>query len=78
MLVSGGNEVGIACREAVTGTDLPGLEARISAERGAGAEAARSARSQQTRLHARAIRQIMGRMVGAGAREDKAFREIFE
>ncbi len=78
MLVHDGREVEIACREAVTGTDLRSLEEQISAERQAGAEAARSARSQQTLLHARAIRQIMGRMLGTGKREEEAFREVFE
>lgn len=78
LLVRGGREIDIACREAVTGTDLPALEARIAAEREAAREAARGARSQQTRLHARAIRQIMGRMAGTGAREEEAFREVSE
>ena len=78
MLVRGGREVIIACREAVTGDDLHGLEERISAARTAGAEAARDARSGQTRLQARAIRQIMGRMAATGAREAEEFAEPFE
>jgi F-type H+-transporting ATPase subunit epsilon len=77
LLVRGGRDVGMACREAVTGTDLHGLEARISAERSAGLESARGARSQQARLHARAIRQIMGRIAGTGAQDDRAMREVF-
>lgn len=79
MLVQRGREVRIACREAITGTDLHGLEERIAAVRSAGAEAARGARSEQARLHARAIRQITGRMTGSGSgmREEDAFREMF-
>ena len=79
LLVQGGREVRIACREAITGTDLHGLEERITAERSVGAEAARGVRSEQARLHARAIRQIMGRMTGTGGgvREEDAFREVF-
>ena len=78
MLVRGGHEVGIACREAVTGDDLRGLEERVEAAHTASAEAARGARSEQTRLHASAIRRIMGRMAPAGGREAEEFAEVFE
>lgn len=76
MLVRDGREVAIACREAVTGTNLQGMEERIAAQRASSIEASRGARSEQARLHARAIRQIMGRM-GGGAREEEAFFDMF-
>lgn len=78
LLVRSGRDIGIACREAVTGTDLHVLEERIATARTVEAEATRGVRSEQTRLHATAIRQIMGRMTGAGVRDEEAFREVFE
>ncbi|KAA0079950.1 F0F1 ATP synthase subunit epsilon [Trinickia soli] len=54
-----GNYVGIACREGELGDALDTLEAHIRAAREARADAARKARVEQTRLNARAIRQIL-------------------
>jgi len=78
MLVEGGRAIRIACREAVVGDDLHGLETRIRAQRDAQAEAARSNRSQAARLHTRAIRQIMGRMGSTGASPEQAESQIFQ
>jgi F-type H+-transporting ATPase subunit epsilon len=77
MLVEGGRAIRIACREAVIGDDLHGLETRINAQKDAQAEAARSKRAQAARLHTRAIRQIMGRMATTGASPEQAESEIF-
>lgn len=54
-----GNYVGIACREGELGDALEALEAQVRAAREARADAARKARVEQTRLNARAIRQIL-------------------
>ncbi|MBI1418203.1 MAG: F0F1 ATP synthase subunit epsilon [Limimaricola sp.] len=62
--VSGGREVRVACREAVTGTDLDRLEAMVAAAREAAAAEAARARVAQTRLHAQAIRTIMQHLAG--------------
>ncbi|MBC7136900.1 MAG: F0F1 ATP synthase subunit epsilon [Oceanibaculum nanhaiense] len=77
MLVEAGRAIRIACREAVIGDDLHGLESRIRAQREAQAEAARSKRSEAARLHTRAIRQIMGRMAATGAPPEQTESEIF-
>lgn len=54
-----GRYVGIACREGELGDALETLEAQVRAGREARADAARRARVEQTRLNARAIRQIL-------------------
>ncbi|PMS18091.1 F0F1 ATP synthase subunit epsilon [Trinickia dabaoshanensis] len=54
-----GNYVGIACREGELGDALETLEARVLATKEARADAVRRARVEQTRLNARAIRQIL-------------------
>jgi len=54
-----GINVGIACREGELGDALDTLEAQVRATREARADAARKARVEQTRLNARAIRQIL-------------------
>lgn len=53
------NHIGVACREGELGDALETLEAKIRTAREARADAARSARVEQTRLNARAIRQIL-------------------
>ncbi len=57
--VSDGSTVSIACREAITGDDLAKLEGIVHAAHVAESDADRRARVEQTRLHARAVRQLM-------------------
>jgi len=59
LTVSGGREVGIACRRAVVGADLEALEAEVRARREQETDSDRLARVAQMRLHARAVRQLM-------------------
>jgi len=57
--VAGGKQVAIACRRGAIGGDLSALRAEIEAMRSAELDADRRARVEQTRLHARALRQLM-------------------
>lgn len=57
--VRGGLTVAVACRQGVIGGDLAGLEADVAAFRGVELEAVRGSRVEETRLHARAVRQLM-------------------
>jgi F-type H+-transporting ATPase subunit epsilon len=57
--VAGRSEVAIACRRGAIGGDLSALRAEIEAMRSAELDADRRARVEQTRLHARALRQLM-------------------
>jgi len=59
LTVSGGDRVAIACRRGTVGDDLAALEAAVAAQRSAELDADRRARVEQTRLHARALRQLM-------------------
>ncbi|VVD67296.1 F0F1 ATP synthase subunit epsilon [Pandoraea terrigena] len=59
LLVSSGTDVSLACRDAVPGASLEALEAEVRRERAAQLEAMRRARFEQTRLHARAVRQML-------------------
>jgi F-type H+-transporting ATPase subunit epsilon len=67
LTVSGGDRVSIACRRGTVGEDLAALEAAVTAQRAAELDADRRARVEQTRLHARALRQLM-RFLRPGAR----------
>jgi F-type H+-transporting ATPase subunit epsilon len=58
-IVSGGERVAIACRQGTTGDDLSALETDVRKMRKAEAEADKSARVEQMRLHAHAVRQLM-------------------
>jgi F-type H+-transporting ATPase subunit epsilon len=59
LLVLGGATVSIACREAIMGDSLEGLEAVVRRRHADADEAARRARVDLMRLHARAVRQIL-------------------
>lgn len=59
LVVSGGERVAIACRQGTMGDDLAQLEKDVREMRRAEAEADKSARVEQMRLHARAVRQLM-------------------
>jgi F-type H+-transporting ATPase subunit epsilon len=67
LTVSGGNWVAIACRRGAVGDDLAKLQAEVAAQRAAELDADRRAKVEQTRLHARALRQLM-RLLRPGAR----------
>jgi F-type H+-transporting ATPase subunit epsilon len=64
--VAGGRRVAIACRRGAVGDDLPALKVEIDALRSAELDADRKARVEQTRLHARALRQLMRYLRSAG------------
>jgi len=66
LTVRGGGTVAVACREAILGDDLPGLQARVARSRAEQADAARRARSHDARLHARAIRRLMRQLADGG------------
>ena len=57
--VAAGQRVTLACRQAVVGDDLDKLNAQVAAMRAAEVDTARRSRVEQTRLHARAVRQLM-------------------
>ena len=57
--VTAGQDVRVACREAIMSDDLPSLEDCVAAARRAGLEEGRQARSHDAKLHARAIRRLM-------------------
>ncbi|TPE53920.1 F0F1 ATP synthase subunit epsilon [Amaricoccus solimangrovi] len=64
--VTGGAEVRVACREAIVSDDLASLRSRVAAARAEALDASRRARSEGTRLHARAIRQLMRELASGG------------
>jgi F-type H+-transporting ATPase subunit epsilon len=66
LTVKRGAEIRIACRKGILGADLSKLESGVQAQFQAEAEAARAARVEQARLHARAIRQIMLHIADGG------------
>src|SRR5262249_2129948 len=59
LTVSAGRDVAIACREGVVGSSLQELETKVRAARARHSELDRKARVEQTRLHARAVRQLV-------------------
>lgn len=65
LTVRGGAEISIACREGVLGDDLARLEAEVRAMREAELDAARRTQVEHTRLHARAVRQLMCHLLEA-------------
>jgi F-type H+-transporting ATPase subunit epsilon len=54
-----GRRVAIACRQGTVGGDLAALEDEVRALRAAELDAEKQARVEQTRLHARAVRQLV-------------------
>ncbi len=66
MTISAGDRVAIACRRGTLGDDLDKLEADVAAQRAAELDANRRAKVEQTRLHARALRQLMRYLRGDG------------
>ncbi|QIB35739.1 F0F1 ATP synthase subunit epsilon [Ancylobacter pratisalsi] len=59
LTATGGARVAIACRQGTLGDDLGTLEAKVAAMRLADTDADRKARTEQLRLHAHAVRQLM-------------------
>lgn len=59
LLISHGTNVSIACREAISGDSLEGLEQGVRSRHANEADAARRARVEQLQLHARAVRQML-------------------
>ena len=59
LTISGGKLIAVACRRATIGDDLDTLQAEAAAQRAAELDADRRARVEQTKLHARALRQLM-------------------
>ncbi len=57
--VSSGHDVAIACREGMLGDSLDILEEQVRAARAAQLDVVRRARVDETRLHARAVRQLL-------------------
>jgi len=62
MRVSGGTQVHVAAREAVSGERLDTLEALVRQRDAEETDESRRARGEQVRLHARAIRGLMRRL----------------
>ncbi|MFT7392196.1 MAG: F-type H+-transporting ATPase subunit epsilon [Paracoccaceae bacterium] len=58
MTMTGGARVAVACRGGLIGDDLPMLAAEVARMRAARIDEDRKARVEQTRLHARAVRQL--------------------
>jgi F-type H+-transporting ATPase subunit epsilon len=72
LLVSKGAQIDIACREALLGDNLPKLEAQVLAMRTQNLDARRRAQVEQTRLHAKAIRQMILRLHSRSGWPDRA------
>jgi F-type H+-transporting ATPase subunit epsilon len=64
--VTGGREIAVATREAITGDDLTTLDRTVLARFRADIEAERTERVESTRLQLNAIRQIMRHLQPAG------------
>lgn len=66
MTVTGGERVAIACRQGDPGDDLATLETTIRERRGAETDAERRTRVEQMRLHALAVRRLVGALAPHG------------
>jgi len=62
-----GARVDVAARTAALGDDLAALQGRVEALRAEEIDLARRAKVEETRLHARAVRQLMRLLAGEGA-----------
>lgn len=67
LTVSGGSEIGIATREAVSGADLERLGASVLAHLRTSEDEERVARTESMRLHMQAVREMI-RQLGAASR----------
>ncbi|RBP09693.1 F-type H+-transporting ATPase subunit epsilon [Roseiarcus fermentans] len=66
LTVTRGNRVAIACRRGALGDDLERLQAAVAARRAAEIDVDRRAKVEQTRLHAQALRRLVGALRGDG------------
>jgi len=66
LTIKDGNDIRIACRKGILGSDLTALESSVKSQFEAEAEAARTARLQLARMHAQAIRKIILHMSDTG------------
>ncbi|MGP3698959.1 F0F1 ATP synthase subunit epsilon [Rhodobacter sp. NSM] len=76
--MTAGEAVTVACREAVKGDDLDRLETELKSRAEAAEQAARSARGEQVRLHANAIRSLMRQLDRAAGADSSDIAEAFE
>lgn len=67
LTVRNGREVAIACRKGKVGANVEELVADVARMRAEELDAARRARVEEMRLHARAVRQLMRLMRGDGS-----------
>lgn len=59
LTVNGGQVVSVVCRQGIVGDDLSKLAAEVKAMREMEADQEHQARTEQMRMHARAVRQLM-------------------
>ncbi|MEZ6002202.1 F0F1 ATP synthase subunit epsilon [Hyphomonas sp.] len=64
--VTGGNEVRVACREAIVSDDLTSLRARVTTARKEALDESRRARAQGVKLYAHAVRRLMHELAAGG------------
>lgn len=64
--VTGGNQVRVACREAILSDELASLRPRVSAARKEALDESRRERAQGVKLYAHAIRRLMHELAAGG------------
>lgn len=64
--VTGGNEVRVACREAIISDNLASLRPRVAAARKEALDESRRARAQGVKLYAHAVRRLMHELAAGG------------
>ena len=74
LTVSGGSAVAIACRDGLIGDDIVKLADDVRALRAEQLDAEHRARTEQMRMHARAVRQIVG-FLNPGGTAGAAFKD---
>ncbi|MBD3770862.1 MAG: F0F1 ATP synthase subunit epsilon [Rhodobacterales bacterium] len=64
--VTAGNEVRVACREAIISDNLASLRPRVAAARKEALDESRRARAQGVKLYAHAVRRLMHELAAGG------------
>jgi F-type H+-transporting ATPase subunit epsilon len=64
--VTGGQDVRVACREAIVSDDLASLRPRVAAARKEALDESRRARAQGVKLYAHAVRRLMNELAAGG------------
>ena len=64
--VTGGNEVRVACREAIISDNLASLRPRVAAARKEALDESRRARAHGVQLYAHAVRRLMHELAAGG------------